>query len=358
MSISKQIKAYILRILTRKKPSGFNIKKARSILFFRYDRIGDMVVTTPVFRELKLVYPHISITVLASKANQDILLDNPYVDHIITNYKNNLLGDLPSLLRLRKQQFDVCIEFDHSVVPHAIIRLKIINPKIIISVKKDGRYGVDGSELSLYDYYTKKSKGAHFSDVWLATLKPFGIEPKSNSYNLFITNKRQEQSQNFVRQYSSRFLVGINLKGSVEGRQIKFSDLYQICQGLYQKNENIQIIIFTTPDTFQDVNSKIIEMALDYVVTSYKTDTILDVVALVSQLDLIITPDTSIVHIASAFNKPIVAIYENKQDNYQLFSPTSSLHNTVFSSKKDTLDGYDIQKVIEYSNKIIHKSLT
>jgi ADP-heptose:LPS heptosyltransferase len=88
-------------------------------------------------------------------------------------------------------------------------------------------------------------------------------------------------------------------------------------------------------------------------VTSYKTNTILDVAALISQLDLIITPDTSIVHIASAFNKPVVTIHENNQDSYQLFSPVSNLNKTVFSPKKSTLEGYDIQKVIKYSNELI-----
>ncbi|MBT4731106.1 glycosyltransferase family 9 protein [Candidatus Woesearchaeota archaeon] len=357
MSLSQKIKASILRWLTNKKPNDFDIKNTQSVLFLRYDRIGDMVVTTPVFRELKLAYPHIQITVLASIANQGVLTNNPHVDNIITNHKNNLLSDFPSLLKLRKKNFDVCVEFDHSVIPHAIIRLKIINPKKVISVKKDGRYGVDGSELLLYDFYTEKLKGQHFRDIWLATLKPFGIKPKSNSYDLFITSKQQEQAQNFIKQYSSKFLVGINLEGAVKGKKIKFSELYQICQGLHKKNNNIQIIILTIPNNLQNTNNKVAGMALDYVTTSYNTDTILDAAALISQLDLIITPDTSIVHIASVFNKPIVTIHENNQNSYQLFSPTSALNKTVFSPKKDTLDGYDVQKLIEYANQFINKDL-
>ena len=358
MSISRQIKAFILRKLTSKKSHNFDIHKAENVLFLRYDRIGDMVITTPVFREIKLVYPHIKITVIASTANQDVLTNNPYVDNIITNHKNNLLSDLSSLLKLRKQKFDVCIEFDHSVIPHAIIRLKVIKPKKVISVKKDGRYGVDGSELLMYDFYTEKPSNAHFRDIWLATLKPFGVKPKSNVYDLFITDTQQKQAQNFIKQYSSKFLVGINLEGAVKGKKIKFSELWQICQGLHKANNNIQVIILTTPGNLQSIYEKVTESSLDYVVTSYKTDTILDAAALISQLGLIITPDTSIVHIASAFNKPIVTIHENNQDSYQLFAPTSDINKTVFSPKKDTLEGYDVQKVIEYANQFINKDLT
>ena len=58
--MSKRTKAYFLRILTRKNTSLFDIRHARSLLFFRYDRIGDIFLTTPVFRELKLEYPEIN----------------------------------------------------------------------------------------------------------------------------------------------------------------------------------------------------------------------------------------------------------------------------------------------------------
>ena len=89
-----RIKAYILRRLTRKKSINFDIQKAINILFLRYDRIGDMVITTPVFRELKLLLPEIKISVLASKVNQPILSNNPYIDNIYVNHKNSFLNDI------------------------------------------------------------------------------------------------------------------------------------------------------------------------------------------------------------------------------------------------------------------------
>jgi len=347
------IKAKILKFVGSKKPVNFDIKNAKNVLFFRYDRIGDMVITTPVFRELKLACPNIKITVLASKINKEVLNNNPYVDHIITNHKNFFFSDLPSLLKLRQQKFDVCVEFDHSVIPHAIIRLKIINPKKIISIKKDGRYGVNGNELSMYDVYTEKLKKGHFRDIWLEVLRPFDVSPKSNDYDLFITSELKNEAQNFIKKYSSKFLVGINLEGAVKGKKIRFSELYQICQGLHQQNNNIQVIILTSPGNYRRTGQKIKEMGLDYVVMSYKTDTILNVSAIINQLDLIITPDTSIVHIASYFNKPLVTIHENNQDSYLLFSPVSKLHRTVFSKSKNSLNGFSINLLLDYCFELI-----
>jgi len=349
------IKAYLLKFLTRKKTRHFDIKNVRKILFLRYDRIGDMVITTPVFRELKMCYPEIHVSVLASKINHTVLVNNPYVDAVYINKKNDFLRDIKSLLDLRKKNFDVCVEFDHSVIPHAILRLKIIKPKIVISVLKKGRYGVNGNELQLYDFYTAKENNFHFRDIWLETLSPLGVVPKSNNYDLFHTELQNKIAQDFINCFKENFLIGINLEGAVEGKKIEFNDLEKICKGLFEKHKNIKIIILSHPKKYHETKTKIACMNLKYVLTSYKTETILDLAALVSKFDLIITPDTSITHVASAYNKPIVTIHENNPESFTLFAPTSSLSRTVFSKSKNSLKGFSINQLLTYCDELINK---
>ena len=349
MHSSKKLKAYFLRLLTHKKTTTFDIKNARNILFFRYDRIGDMVITTPVFRELKREYPEINISVLASKVNQIVLDNNPYVDKVYINYKNNLFRDLPTLLKLRNKKYDVCVEFDHSVIPHSIVRLRIIKPKKIISVVKEGRYGVKGSELGLYDYFTEKSKDAHFQDIWLNTLSPFGVSPKSKQYDLFCTDQQKRKAVDFLLQFQKKIIIGINLEGAVKGKKITSDKLEEICHGIYHFNKDVQIILLSSPKIYKNIVRLSQKMSLSYVVPSYKTDSVLDVAALIQNLQLIITPDTSIVHIASAFNIPIVSIHEKNNDSYRLFAPKSQHSKTVFSEFGDRLGGYNIDNIIRAS---------
>jgi ADP-heptose:LPS heptosyltransferase len=348
-----KIKASLLKLFVRKKITNFDIKNVKKIIFFRYDRIGDMIISTPVFRELKLNFPNINITVLASEVNKDILSNNPYIDEVFVNYKNNLLGDLKTLLKLRKYFFDVCIEFDHSVIPHAIIRLNIIKPKIIISVEKKGRYGVLGSELMMYDFFTKKKQNSHFRDIWLETLSPFGFSPSSNHYDLFCTNSQIEEAINYINKFNNKFLIGINLQGAVDGKKINFLELNQICKGLFNFSKDIQIVILSSPINYQETKEKVKRMKLSYLEASYKTKTILDAAALIKQFDLIISPDTSVVHIASTFNIPILSIHENNYESYELFAPTSNLSRTVFSKSKSSLRGFSIDQLLIYSQELI-----
>jgi len=355
MEIRQKIKAYLLRLLTNKKNILFDVKKSKSVLILKYDRIGDMIVSTPIFRELKTAYPDISISVLASKENRDVIKNNPYIDKIYTNYKNNIFNDLPTLLKLRQKSFDVCIELEHSVIPHAIFRLKIINPKKIISIHKDGRYGVKGSELELYDYFTKKDVKGHFGKIWLDTLSFFKIKPKSNKYDIFLSNKEKNKAKKFISNIDSKIKIGINLEGSFKEKQVQPEELKKICKGIYDRYSDIQIIILTTPSKLEKTNKIISKMGFDFVIPSYATDTILDLAALIERLDLIITPDTSIVHIASAFDRPIVSIHENNKDSYRLWRPTSLLNKTVFAKSSYGLFDYNVEQIIKYSLGFIKK---
>jgi len=347
MKKNKKIKALILKLLTNKRNILFDVKKAKSVLILKYDRIGDMVVSTPIFRELKLAYPNISISVLASKENRDVIKYNPYIDKIYTNYKNQIFNDLPTLLKLRKKNFDVCIELEHSVIPHAIFRLKILNPKKIITIHKDGRYGVKGSDLKLYDYFTKKDTKSHFGKIWLETLIFFGISPSSYSYDFFLGDIEKEKAKKFTISLGKKIKIGINIEGSFPEKSIQKIELEKICFGLYNNFTNIKIVILTQPDKLIETKKLILDLGLDYVVPSYSTESIIDAAALIEQLDLIITPDTSIVHIASAFNKPIVSIHENNKDSFRLWSPTSKLSKTIFATSSYGLVNYSVDDIIE-----------
>jgi len=353
MKLPVKIKAYFLRKITSKHSPDFDLQKVSNVLFFRYDRIGDMIISTPVYRELKKAKPNIKILVLASKKNQGVLKNNPYVDDVFINNKNNLMSDLLLLLKLRKLKIDVCVEFDHSVIPHAIFRLKIIKPKKIISVLKDGRYGVKGNELKMYDVFSMRKENMHFRDIWLETIKPLGVIPTSNHYDLFTNSKQEKIAANFLVKYSNKIKIGINLEGAVRGKQIKDGELENICIKLKNKCEGLQIILLSAPQNFKRVKLLQEKMNLDYVVQSYKTNTILDVSALIKYIDIVITPDTSISHIASTFNKPTITIHENNQHSYKLFAPTSNLNRTVFSKSTNSLNGFSLDHLLKYSFEFI-----
>ena len=69
---------YIVSLLNK-----FKIKKDLKILIIQTAKIGDVVCSTPVFREIKKHYPESFLSVLVIPLVKDILINNPYIDEII-----------------------------------------------------------------------------------------------------------------------------------------------------------------------------------------------------------------------------------------------------------------------------------
>jgi heptosyltransferase-2 len=54
-----------------------------SIIIFRLDALGDVVMTTPLFRELKRAFPKSHCTVVVQSALKPLLITNPHIDEIL-----------------------------------------------------------------------------------------------------------------------------------------------------------------------------------------------------------------------------------------------------------------------------------
>ncbi|MEI7541729.1 MAG: glycosyltransferase family 9 protein [bacterium] len=76
------------------------------ILISRTDGIGDLLLTTPLIKEVKAKYPAVKITVLVSQYANDLLLNNPNVYSTIIYDKKR-----PDLLlsKLKTEKFDTVI---------------------------------------------------------------------------------------------------------------------------------------------------------------------------------------------------------------------------------------------------------
>lgn len=92
----------------------------RSVIIFRLDSLGDVVLTTPLFRELKKVWPASRLTVVVHEAYRSLLVTNPNIDELLSppNIKSAWLPQGASRLfsmtcfywrRLRGRHFDCAI---------------------------------------------------------------------------------------------------------------------------------------------------------------------------------------------------------------------------------------------------------
>lgn len=71
-----------------------------------------------------------------------------------------------------------------------------------------------------------------------------------------------------------------------------------------------------------------------------KTETVFDTIELIRKAKCVISPDTAIVHIASGFNKPLIAFYSQDEENFNHWQPNNSAptHILRFNKNVNELD--------------------
>jgi len=86
---------------------------APRILITRTDRIGDLVLTTPLFKALREKFPKAWIAALVFLEHREIVQGNPYLDEVILYDKkgneSGLWGQFRFSQKLRSKKFDVVI---------------------------------------------------------------------------------------------------------------------------------------------------------------------------------------------------------------------------------------------------------
>ena len=88
----------------------------RKILVIRFSALGDLVLTSPIYRELKRVYPKAEITLLSSSGVIAVLRNNPHIDHYISYNRMQTHKGLGVLIRkLRKEKYELIYDAHRSI---------------------------------------------------------------------------------------------------------------------------------------------------------------------------------------------------------------------------------------------------
>ncbi len=110
------------------------MKKYNKILIVRTDRIGDVVLSTSVIKVLREAYPQSWLAFMLRPSVSDILIDNPYLNEVITydKYHNHksLLASYKFSQVLKERHFDLAIILHPSNRAHIITYLAGISERI------------------------------------------------------------------------------------------------------------------------------------------------------------------------------------------------------------------------------------
>jgi ADP-heptose:LPS heptosyltransferase len=347
------LKSFLIKWLCNKTRHPFNAEGVSKILIMRYDRIGDMVVTTPLFNALRIGFPKAEMIVLASASNASVIANNPDVDKIII-FPIGLWERFKVLIALRRLNISLVVDIHHDMIWHAIYAIRILNPRWVVSSYKKSRYGVRGCELKLYDFMGSVDENHMISEIYSGISTSLGIPRFKNDlqYKLVLTDAQKASAYKLI---SSELNVGINLLGSKVGWQLTDEDCKALCAHILNLYPNTKIWILSTPSSYLKMVDLSLEIHHPAVQVVKPTSDVMDAAAIIASLDLLITPDTSLVHIACAFNTPLVAVYPDSPNAFIQWKPLhlSGKCKVIFSKHEKSLEGYSYGELLEAVDKLI-----
>jgi len=117
-----------IKFLIPPKSSPVHLDNPRRILVLDFAYVGDMIMTSPVYRNLKERFPAASVEAFVFPLDKGIMKTNPYVDEVHVHPTGFHRIALRVILALRKKQYDVGIQVNTSLRNNFI--LWMIHPAV------------------------------------------------------------------------------------------------------------------------------------------------------------------------------------------------------------------------------------
>lgn len=277
------------------------------ILLTRTDRVGDVVLSTPVIKAIRDKYPDAYIAFMVRPYAEDIVKGNPYLDEVITYDKygrhKNIFNTINFALKLRNRRFDKAIMLHPTNRVHLISYLAGIPQRI----------GYDRKLSFLLTEkipHTKQEGKKHEVEYTIELLKPLGIACSHPELYVAVSKgdlKKIEKIfiENNIKEDTTR--VCINPGASCPSKRWPVKNFISLGRMLIEELHT-QIIVVSDNENKRFADTIAYSIKGPLLNLSGKTS-IGELSAVISKCKLFVSNDSGPVHIACALKIPTISIF-------------------------------------------------
>jgi heptosyltransferase-2 len=285
--------------------------KFRRILIVRTDRIGDVLLSTPVIKALRYHYPDAYIAMMVSPYAKDTIEGNPYLDKVIIYDKDGKHKSWQRSIKfahnLKKKKFDLAI------ILHPTNRVHLVT--FFAGIPKRVGYGLKlGFLLTDRLKHNKHLGQQHELEYNLDLLKYLGIEPQDKSLFMPIKPESEKWVHQLLEQENikeSDKLLAIHPGASCPSKVWPNERFAQVADRLAEKYRFKVIIVSGSKDVTlaQNLADKMQQTAINL---GGKTS-VSQLASILKRCRLFISNDSGPVHVASAVGVPVISIFGRNQ---------------------------------------------
>ncbi len=311
------------------------MQNSPKILVVQIGKIGDMILTTPLLSELKRLYPNSELSVLASAKNSAISKNLKIVNNTF-EYNKKFFHTLKLILTFRRKQFDFWIDTKDEYSSTSKFLKTICKPKKSLGFNVKEKV----FDVNLKDFVN----GSHRVDI--------NLSPVNNLVNIKDLDRimpridiPENDSVNVIKRLENlnEKRVLLNLSAGISTRDLATEKWIEIANGI---NPDYSVILTGQEKDYDSIN-KVLNSIKRENIFFIETNSIFELAELIKQCSLIVTPDTSAVHLASCFNTPIVCFFHNVEWVRIKFAPLSKKQRIVVSKDENSFNSITSDELLK-----------
>lgn len=270
------------------------------VLVIRFSSIGDIVLTTPIVRCIKKQLPGAEVHYLTKKAFLPIVENNPYIDKVYS-----IQSEVAEVVEeLKKENYDFIVDLHHN--------LRTMQVKKALKVKSAAFPKLNIEKWLMVNLKVNRLPNVHIVDRYFKTAESLNVKSDGQGLDYFIPTSDEVDINTLPQSHCGGYIAFV-IGARHYTKQLPEHKIISIC-----KKINSPVILLGGKE--DEEKAKHIEQAVgDKIYNACGKYNINQSASLVKQARKVISHDTGLMHIASAFKKDIISVWGNTIPEFGMY---------------------------------------
>lgn len=271
----------------------FPIFGAMKILVVRFSSIGDIVLTSPVVRCIKNQLDPVEIHYLTKKAFEPIVSNNPHVDRVFAIEKS--IGEV--LETLRAEKYDFLVDLHHNVRTLSLKR-KLGVPSATFSK-------LHVTKWLLVNFKWNRMPDRHIVERYFDAVKPLNVFNDRLPCDFFVDPQEEVDTIEKLG-LSPKSYIAFAIGAQFATKRMPVSKMVEILQQLDRP-----VVLLGGKGDEATAAAILEQLPNRQILDTCGQFSLRGSASIVKQAGVLLTHDTGLMHIASAYEVPIVSVWGN-----------------------------------------------
>lgn len=390
-TLSEHIRHNFFRLLGRattwEKPDTLlDGKRIKRVLLFRYDAIGDFIVSTPIIRWLATALPNVEIDIITSYRNDYLVSNDPFVHRTFPIYPGHNMHRswIGGIRKTRPYNYDLILGLVFTRMTKCAFLASAIAPNAEkITILHEGRkdtYGlVFNRQVKHYDWREHwaptmlrvatdsitpvtqppnnvgKPYLALEEKAWRSALQL--LEQHGLAYNLptngnILLGKRWTGAPPYARTGYPYCVV--NISAYTKNRQWNSESCIALCNSLLASYNALRIFVTGAPDAKADIDSIVATVGNSRCFPL--SVSLMEALSIVVGSTFVVTPDTATLHMAAASDKPILGLFAEYIKITEWYPYTDTPFVLLLSTNPHSINDIETETVVEAAHQLVQEA--